>query len=70
MPTAWPGGRIRGLRLRGGMLLDLDWEGGEPLTIRLTASRNVSSILRFGQTRRRVDLAAGESFFEGGSEFR
>ncbi|MEH7872284.1 glycoside hydrolase family 95 protein [Rhizobium laguerreae] len=70
LPTAWPGGRIRGLRLRGGMLLDLDWEGGEPLTIRLTASRNVSSILRFGQTRRRVDLAAGESFFEGGSEFR
>jgi alpha-L-fucosidase 2 len=70
LPTAWPGGSIRGLRLRGGMLLDLDWEDGEPLTIRLTASRNVSSILRFGQTRRKVDLAAGESFFEGGSEFR
>ncbi|MBY5340837.1 glycoside hydrolase N-terminal domain-containing protein [Rhizobium johnstonii] len=70
LPTAWPGGSIRGLRLRGGMLLDLDWEDGEPLTIRLTASRNVSSILRFGQTRRKVDLAAGESFFGGGSEFR
>ncbi|MBY3170013.1 hypothetical protein [Rhizobium laguerreae] len=52
------------------MLLDLDWEDGEPLTIRLTASRNVSSILRFGQTRRNVDLAAGEIFFEGGSELR
>ncbi|MBY3075255.1 glycoside hydrolase family 95 protein [Rhizobium laguerreae] len=70
LPTAWPAGSIRGLRLRGGMLLDLDWEDGKPLTIRLTASRNVSSILRFGQTRRKVDLAAGESFFEGGSELR
>jgi alpha-L-fucosidase 2 len=70
LPTAWPGGSIRGLRLRGGMLLDLDWEDGEPLTIRLTASRNVSSILRFGQTQRKVDLVAGESFFDGGSEFR
>ncbi|NEK17858.1 glycoside hydrolase family 95 protein [Rhizobium leguminosarum] len=70
LPTAWPGGRICGLRLRGGMLLDLDWEDGEPRTIRLTASRNVSSILRFGQTRRKVDLTAGERFFEGESEFR
>ena len=29
LPTAWREGRIRGLRLRGGVTLEMDWQAGE-----------------------------------------
>lgn len=65
LPKAWPRGSLRGLRARGAMLLDLDWENGRPVKIKLTASRDVSTVLRFGETRCKIDLAAGESFTDG-----
>lgn len=70
LPKAWPRGSVRGLRLRGGMLLDLDWENGRPMKIRLTASRDVSTVLRFGGRRHKIELPAGESFGgDGGTVF-
>lgn len=67
LPKTWLRGSLRGLRLRGGILLDVDWENGRPVQIKLTASRDVSTILRFGENRRKLDLAAGESFTGDGS---
>ena len=29
LPIAWPEGRIRGLRLRGGVTLEMDWQAGD-----------------------------------------
>lgn len=69
LPKAWPRGSLRGLRARGAMLLDLDWENGRPVKIKLTASRDVSTVLRFGETRCKIDLAAGESFTDGADVF-
>ncbi|MBB3657782.1 alpha-L-fucosidase 2 [Rhizobium sp. BK650] len=69
LPSAWPQGTLRGLRVRGGMLLDLDWEDGRPTKMWLAASRDASTILRFGETRHRIDIAAGESFVGGGRLF-
>jgi alpha-L-fucosidase 2 len=67
LPGAWPRGRVRGLRLRGGLLLDLEWENGRPTKISLTASRNVGTILRFESRRYPIVLAAGESFTGDGT---
>ena len=42
LPTAWPEGRVKGLRTRGGFVLDMAWKGGKvtSLTIRSTIGGN------------------------------
>ncbi len=35
LPAAWPVGRLRGARARGGLTLDLDWADGVPTRLRL-----------------------------------
>ncbi|TCS01469.1 glycoside hydrolase family 95 protein [Rhizobium sp. BK418] len=69
LPGAWPQGKLRGLRVRGAMILDLDWENGRPVKISLTASRDASTVLRFRNERHEIDLATGEVFTNNGSIF-
>jgi alpha-L-fucosidase 2 len=38
LPKAWPNGSFRGLRARGGLEIDLEWNGGEATTATLRAS--------------------------------
>jgi alpha-L-fucosidase 2 len=60
LPGTWQEGSLRGLRLRGALLMDLDWKNGVPTMIRLTANRAVRTVIRSGDIRRDVDMAAGE----------
>ena len=47
LPKAWPSGRIRGVRARGGLILDMDWSGG-----------SIERLLIKGPPRERVRLVA------------
>jgi alpha-L-fucosidase 2 len=59
LPRAWPQGRVTGLRVRGGVALDITWDAGVLTGVTLTAqgARNVS--LRLGQKTVRLRLTAG-----------
>jgi alpha-L-fucosidase 2 len=60
LPDAWQAGSLRGLRVRGGLLLDIDWRNGMPTMVTLSAVRAAIAKLRFGQRTWNVDLGAGE----------
>lgn len=62
LPKAWPRGSVRGLRVRGGMLLDLDWQNGRPVKIAISAARDIQTVIRFADGRFTITLAAGQTF--------
>ncbi|SEG08952.1 glycoside hydrolase N-terminal domain-containing protein [Paenibacillus sp. UNC499MF] len=49
LPSAWPGGGVKGLRARGGYEADMEWEGGRLTQGRITAS--LAGTLRVGYKR-------------------
>jgi alpha-L-fucosidase 2 len=46
LPTAWPSGRIRGLRARGGIEVDLEWADGRLLSATIRSSHPQSIQVR------------------------
>lgn len=61
LPSAWPDGKVTGLRARGGFEVDLEWRGGALKEARVTATRAGETVLAWGETRKPVALAAGET---------
>ncbi|MFS0838002.1 glycosyl hydrolase family 95 catalytic domain-containing protein [Paenibacillus sp. 1P03SA] len=49
LPSAWPSGRVKGLRARGGYEADMEWEDGRLIQGRITAS--LPGTLRVGYKR-------------------
>jgi alpha-L-fucosidase 2 len=47
LPSAWPTGSVAGLRLRGGISLDLSWRGGALEAAHLRASQPRRQVLRY-----------------------
>jgi alpha-L-fucosidase 2 len=61
LPKAWREGRVRGLRARGGVQVDIVWRGGKAVSATLTASANGTHRVRAGSDARSVTLRAGEA---------
>ncbi|TCM78454.1 alpha-L-fucosidase 2 [Rhizobium sp. BK068] len=59
LPREWPVGSLIGLRVRGGMTLDLHWKDGRPTKLKLSAPRDVETIVRFADARQKIKLSAG-----------
>jgi alpha-L-fucosidase 2 len=45
LPGAWPEGRLRGIRARGGLTVDLTWEGGKARKVKLRSTWSGERVL-------------------------
>lgn len=62
LPSAWPTGSARGLRARGGYVVDIDWKNGKLVdaAVRNVAGSRASCRLRYGSDAVARTLAPGE----------
>jgi len=60
LPIDWPKGSIKGARARGGFLVDLDWENGQPTNVAITSLNGNSTTIVFGNKTVEVNAAKGE----------
>jgi alpha-L-fucosidase 2 len=60
LPSAWPTGRVRGLRARGGVEVDIDWQNGAVRQAWLTSSRARRMRVRVGNGTSEHQLRAGQ----------
>jgi alpha-L-fucosidase 2 len=58
LPSAWPNGKISGLRARGGITVDLEWAESKLKNCELQPSAKHSVTLCYGDQVRRMDLEA------------
>ena len=60
LPPDWPQGQISGLRLRGGIGLDLSWKDGALTEAVLTALNDCRIEVRYGEKKAMLALSAGQ----------
>ncbi|QKW17813.1 glycoside hydrolase N-terminal domain-containing protein [Kitasatospora sp. NA04385] len=60
-PSAWGTGSVRGLGLRGGFTLDMDWSGGQVTSATLHSTGGTSTRVKFGTWSQAVTMAKGGS---------
>ena len=62
LPQAWPDGRVRGMRVRGGYELDITWQKGvlTQATLRGLTCGAEEIVVRYGEGAVAVALSAGE----------
>lgn len=59
LPSAWPDGRLRGVRARGGVTLDLEWREGRLIALAATAPEGYAGKIRYSDTVLQSGLPAG-----------
>jgi alpha-L-fucosidase 2 len=65
LPSAWPRGKVSGLKLRGGGTIDLEWRDGRLYRCRIKDSKEPVTLMRGDEVRR--TLPAGEDvLLDGG----
>jgi len=63
LPKAWPEGRVKGLRARGGFEVDIEWQNGKltRATIRNISSPTSECTVRYGEVTSSIAVPRGES---------
>lgn len=56
LPTAWPDGEVRGLRARGGFVVDMTWRDGKLLKATIHGAGGERLVVRYGEIKQAIDL--------------
>jgi len=59
LPTAWPTGKVTGLRARGGFEVDITWENGKLVEAVIRSDKNASCTVRYGEKTDKLNVKAG-----------
>ncbi len=65
LPSAWPAGKITGLRARGGFEVDLEWAEGKLVSARVRSLHGKPVTLRYAGREKRVETEAGRDYAFG-----
>jgi alpha-L-fucosidase 2 len=60
LPTAWPKGKVSGLRARGGVEVAMDWENGRLRSATLQSARAITCVVACNESRRELTLNPDE----------
>jgi alpha-L-fucosidase 2 len=66
LPSAWPSGRVTGLRARGGFDVDLEWADGRLRRVAITNRLGNAVRVRYGDVVRPIPARKGAITFDGG----
>jgi len=62
LPSAWPNGSVKGLRARGGFVVDLAWRGGKLERAVLESLAGSACTVRLGERTTRLDTRRGKRY--------
>jgi alpha-L-fucosidase 2 len=62
LPIAWPTGGAKGLRARGGFVVDITWRDGKLESARLHSLRGKPATLRYGENATAIKTTAGATY--------
>ncbi len=62
LPDAWPDGSVKGLRARGGFVVDLSWKGKELASATIHSVSGESCYVRYRNEQRKVMISRGETY--------
>ena len=62
LPDVWAAGSVRGLRARGGFVLDIEWSNGTLKEVRLTSLCGERCVLRYGDADIDIPTKAGATY--------
>ncbi|MBN1845464.1 MAG: hypothetical protein JW810_07250, partial [Sedimentisphaerales bacterium] len=67
LPSAWPSGRVKGLRGRGGFTLDIEWRDGRLSQAVIHSQLGNPCAVRYGETVVTLQTQPGQTYRLDGS---